>query len=105
MSPGIGFPLRGVVAFPVTPFAADLSVDHAQLQDLIAWMSGYPFAAIVAAGGAGEFFALSGDELDDVVRATVEAAAGAVPVIGTVGISAAEGARAARRAAAAGAGA
>jgi 5-dehydro-4-deoxyglucarate dehydratase len=99
MSTELTLPLRGVIGFPVTPFSADLRVDHAALQDLIEWMSGYPFAALVAAGGAGEFFSLAAEEVDEVVGTTVEAADGAVPVIGTVGASVAEAVRAARRAA------
>ncbi len=97
------FPLCGVIGFPVTPFAQDFRLDLDALQELVQWMSSSPLAALVAAGGTGEFYSLTSNEVEQVVSATVEATAGAMPVIGTVGVSAAEAVPCARRAAKAGA--
>jgi 5-dehydro-4-deoxyglucarate dehydratase len=89
--------LEGVIAFPVTPFAGDLSVDLAALganvRALLAVSErpGEPVAppcAIVAAGGTGELYSLTPDEHLRVVRAVVDAAGG-VPVIAGVGFNAA----------------
>jgi 5-dehydro-4-deoxyglucarate dehydratase len=77
--------LVGVVGFPVTPFAADGSVDLAGLRRNVEAMVAHPFCAIVAAGGTGEIYSLSATEQTDVVRTTVEAAAGRMPVIAGVG--------------------
>jgi 5-dehydro-4-deoxyglucarate dehydratase len=104
--------LEGVIAFPVTPFADDLSVDLAALganvRTLLAG-SGRPGTAvppctIVAAGGTGELYSLTPDEHVQIVRTVVDAA-GDVPVIAGVGFNAALAvpmARAAERAGAAG---
>jgi 5-dehydro-4-deoxyglucarate dehydratase len=59
-------------------------------------MSRHPFCALVAAGGTGELFALTVPEIIDVVRVTVEAAAGRMPVVAGVGFNAALGAEMAR---------
>ena len=48
-------------------------------------MAQHPFCALVAAGGTGELYSLSPAEHADVVRATVEAAGGRMPVIAGVG--------------------
>ena len=45
--------LNGVIAFPVTPFKADLSLDIDGLRKNVAEMAEFPMSAIVAAGGTG----------------------------------------------------
>ncbi|GAA5149617.1 5-dehydro-4-deoxyglucarate dehydratase [Microbacterium pseudoresistens] len=66
--------------FPVTPFDADgaLAEDalHAHVLSRLSWDPG----AVVVAGGAGEFHALTQDEAARVVRVAVTATSGAVPV-------------------------
>ncbi len=97
--------LTGVIGFPVTPFKADLSLDAAGLRRNVEGLAKHPLAALVAAGGTGEMYSLSPAEHAEVVRATVEASAGRVPVIAGVGGSvriAVELAREAARAGAAG---
>ena len=89
-------PLKGAIGFPVTPFEADLSLNVDALQELVAWMTAVPLAALVAAGGTGEFFSLTTEEVERVGAATVEAANG-VPVIGTVGVSVPQACDAAQR--------
>jgi len=95
--------LRGVLGFPVTPFRPDLSLDLDALAGNVDRMSRHPFCALVAAGGTGEMYSLTTAELVDVVRVTVEAAAGRMPVVAGVGLNAAIGAEMARGAGKAGA--
>jgi 5-dehydro-4-deoxyglucarate dehydratase len=87
---------RGVFGFPVTPFRQDLSLDLDALARNVDQMSRHPFCALVAAGGTGELFSLTVPEIIDVVRVTVEAAAGRMPVVAGVGFNAALGAEMAR---------
>jgi 5-dehydro-4-deoxyglucarate dehydratase len=87
---------RGVFGFPITPFRQDLSLDLDSLAHNVDRMSRHPFCALVAAGGAGELYSLTVAEIIDVVRVTVEAAAGRMPVVAGVGFNAALGADIAR---------
>jgi len=87
---------RGVFGFPVTPFRQDLSLDIDALGRNVDKMSHYPFCALVAAGGTGELYSLSVPEIIQVVRVTVEGAAGRMPVVAGVGFNAAMGAEIAR---------
>ena len=79
--------LRGVIAFPVTPFRADLSLDLAGLRKNLQSLMQHPVAAVVAAGGTGEMYSLTPAEHLDVVKTTVEEIAGRVPVLAGVGIN------------------
>lgn len=81
--------LRGVVGFPVTPFKNDLSVDFEALEENVGQMARYGFCALVAAGGTGEMYSMTPGENVEVVRRTVAAVAGKMPVIGGVGFNAA----------------
>src|SRR5262245_66377880 len=80
--------LRGAIAFPVTPFHADLSLDTSGLRRNLDALMEHHVAAVVAAGGTGELYSLTPDEQVEVVRATVEAVRGRAPVIAGVGINA-----------------
>jgi 5-dehydro-4-deoxyglucarate dehydratase len=73
--------LRGVIAFPVTPFNKDLSLDIAGLRGNLRALMQHPISAVVAAGGTGEMYSLTLLEHLEVVRATTEEIAGRVPVI------------------------
>jgi 5-dehydro-4-deoxyglucarate dehydratase len=75
----------GVIGFPVTPFHADGSLDLDGLSRNVDVMASHGFCALVAAGGTGELYSLSPDEHRDVVRVTVERAAGRMPIIAGVG--------------------
>src|SRR5581483_3950327 len=88
---------RGVFGFPVTPFRKDLSLDLEGLARNVEAMVRHPFCALVAAGGTGEIYSLTPDEIVEVVRVTVEAAARSMPVVAGVGFNAAIGAALARR--------
>ena len=95
--------LRGPIAFPITPYASDGSVDLAAVARNAAWLPEHGICALVAPSGTGEIFGLSADECAAVTSATVEAVAGRIPVIASVGFNARIGADLARRAEAAGA--
>lgn len=71
----------GLLSFPVTHFADDLSFDEAGYRKHLAWLAQYPVAGLFAAGGTGEGFSLTLEETDQVVRAAVHEVAGAVPVL------------------------
>lgn len=79
--------LGGVIAFPVTPFREDLSLDLEGLRRNLRRLVEHPLCAIVAAGGTGELYSLTLAEHAAVVRATVEEARGKVPVIAGVGFN------------------
>jgi len=95
--------MRGVLGFPVTPFRQDLSLDLDALARNVDEMAGYPFCALVAAGGTGELYSLAPAEVEDVVRVTVQAAAGRMPVVAGTGFNGPLGADMAKRAEKAGA--
>jgi 5-dehydro-4-deoxyglucarate dehydratase len=94
--------LHGPIAFPVTPFQKDLSLDLDGLRRNLHAMLAQPPAALVAAGGTGELYSLTPAEHELVVRTTVEAA-GKIPVIAGAGFGTSLGAELARQATRAGA--
>ncbi len=85
--PSLIAPLRGVFGFPVTPFHTDLSLDLDGLGRNVDEMAGHPFCAIVAAGGTGEVYSMSVDEIDQVIRTSVAAVNGRMPVVAGVGFN------------------
>jgi 5-dehydro-4-deoxyglucarate dehydratase len=95
--------LRGPLAFPITPFDAQLAVDLDALRGNVRALLHDKPAAIVAAGGTGELYSLAPAEHLTVIRAVVEESAGAVPVIAGVGFNTAIGRQLAADAARAGA--
>jgi 5-dehydro-4-deoxyglucarate dehydratase len=94
--------LGGVIAFPVTPFKVDLSLDIPGLRRNLQGLLKHPLCAIVAAGGTGELYSLTPAEHQDVVRATVEEVKGKCPVIAGVGFNRALGVELAKGSAKAG---
>ncbi len=95
--------LRGVIAFPVTPFQSDLSLDIPGLRKNLQKLLAHPVSAVVAAGGTGEMYSLSPEEHREVVKAVVEEVRGRVPVIAGTGFNARIGAELAQQSARAGA--
>ncbi|MGJ9413786.1 5-dehydro-4-deoxyglucarate dehydratase [Aeromicrobium sp. CF4.19] len=96
---------QGLLSFPVTHFAADLSVDESAYRENIAWLGQYEVAGLFAAGGTGEFFSLTPAEVEQVVAAAVQSAPESTPVLAPVGYGTATAiqlAQAAERAGAAG---
>src|SRR5262249_14081571 len=73
--------LKGVFGFPVTPYHPDLSLDLDGLARNVEEMTRHPFCAIVAAGGTGEIYSMTPQEIEDVVRTTVQATQGRMPVV------------------------
>lgn len=91
----------GLLSFPVTHFRDDLSFDEPAYRENIAWLSGFGAAGLFAAGGTGEFFSLTVDEVSSVVAAAVAETPDDVPIIAPAGhgtATAIELARAAERA-------
>lgn len=77
--------LTGVFGFPVTPFKPDLSLDLDGLARNVDEMTKHPFCALVAAGGTGEIYSMSVEENIEVVRASVDATHGRMPIVAGVG--------------------
>src|SRR5437868_1433077 len=77
----------GVIAFPITPFKSDLSLDVEGLQENLAKLLAHPICAVVAAGGTGEMYSLTPAEHLEVIQTTVAATQGRVPVIAGVGFN------------------
>lgn len=95
----------GLLSFPVTHFDADLRFDEARYREHLAWQAGFDVAGLFAAGGTGEGFSLTPDEVDRVVRVAVDEVGDRVPVVapatGATAVSVAQ-ARAAEAAGASG---
>ena len=77
--------LSGVIAFPITPFKADLSLDLSGLHENLTKLLEHPISAIVAAGGTGEMYSLTPAEYTRLVELTALAVEDRVPVIAGVG--------------------
>ncbi|WP_287381153.1 dihydrodipicolinate synthase family protein [Mesorhizobium sp.] len=92
----------GLLWFPVTHFNEDFSLNLESYRAHVAWLSGFGATALFAAGGTGEFFSLSLEEVADVTRAAKDAS-GDVPIIAGCGYGTALATEIARRAEAAGA--
>lgn len=71
----------GLLSFPVTHFTAELEFDEGSYRKHLAWLSEFPVAGLFAAGGTGEGFSMSTEEIDRVVRTAVDEVAGTVPVL------------------------
>ena len=95
--------LQGVIAFPITPFKRDLSLDLDGLRRNLRALSKDLVCAVVAPAGTGEIHSLSLDEHRAVLETTIEEVNGALPVICGVGFNPAIATEMARAAAAAGA--
>ena len=95
--------LRGVTAFPITPYDADLELDLGALRRNVEWMIERGIRSLVAAGGTGELYSLTVEEAAAVHRTVIEAAAGRAAVICGVGGKQREAIALARQAEAAGA--
>ena len=93
----------GLLAFPITPFRNDLAVDESAYRAHLGWMLGYRPSGVFAAGGTGEFFSLTPDEIEQVVAATVAEVKGVTPVLSGAGYGTSIAVDLARRAERAGA--
>src|ERR1044072_3446133 len=77
--------LSGVIAFPVTPFKENLTLDLPGLHHNLTKLLEYPISAVVAAGGTGEMYSLTPAEYARVIELTTPAVEDRVPVIAGVG--------------------
>ena len=87
--------IRGIIAYPVTPFAAD-GIDTTRLAALVERLVSSGVHAIAPLGSTGELAYLDEPEFDTVVDTTIATVAGRVPVI--VGVSDVTTAKTIRRA-------
>ena len=76
---------KGIATALVTPFYADGTVDYESYGRLIDWQIEQGINGLVACGTTGEASTLTDDEHKEVIRFTVERAAGRVPVIAGTG--------------------
>lgn len=79
--------LNGVISFPVTPFHPDLSLNLDGLRTNLRSLLQHPVCAIVPAAGTGELFSLTPEEHQLVLKATLEAVNGRVPVLAAAGFN------------------
>jgi 5-dehydro-4-deoxyglucarate dehydratase len=79
--------LYGVIAFPITPFKEDLSLDLPGLHHNISKLIEHPICSLVVAGGTGEMYSLTPAEYTRVVELTALAVEDRVPVITGVGFN------------------
>lgn len=77
--------LSGIIAYPVTPFAADGRVDAQRLRDLVDRLLASGCDAIAPLGSTGESAYLDDNEWDEVAEVSVKHVAKRVPTV--VGIS------------------
>lgn len=77
--------ITGSIVALVTPMTADGAVDHEALANLVERQVGAGTSAIVSVGTTGESSTLSVAEHTDVIRCTIDVAAGRAPVIAGTG--------------------
>lgn len=75
----------GLLSFPVTHATADYAFDEDGYRAHLRHLDGFDVAGLFAAGGTGEFFSLTHDEVSRVLRATVEEIGDRTPVMGAAG--------------------
>lgn len=81
----------GLLSFPVTAFDADSKFDETRYREHLSYLSSFDVAGLFAAGGTGEYFSLTNDEIKQVVTAAVDEVNGRVPVMSSAGGSVANG--------------
>ncbi len=75
----------GLLSFPVTAFDSNLEFDEQRYREHVAYLNDYDVAGLFAAGGTGEFFSLSNDEISRVLSAAVSEVNGNLPVLSAAG--------------------
>jgi 4-hydroxy-tetrahydrodipicolinate synthase len=78
-------PLKGIIAYPITPFTASGTVDVPKYKELLERMVKAGVHAVAPLGSAGVLPYLSDLERETIVGATMEQVAGRVPVM--IGVS------------------
>src|SRR5215204_3223678 len=79
--------LQGVIAFPVTPFKPDLSLNLDGLRLNLRSLLKHPVCAVVAPAGTGELYSLSAAEHLAVLQTTLAEVQGRVPVLAGTGFN------------------
>lgn len=74
----------GLLSFPVTHFDAEGKFNPGSYAEHVNWLSGFDAATLFAAGGTGEFFSLSPEEIPRIVQVAKEAA-GSTPIVSGCG--------------------
>ena len=74
----------GLLSFPVTPFDDQDRFNPKPFAAHLEWLSSYPVAGLIVAGGTGELFSLTPSEVVEVVK-TARSVAGDAPVIAGCG--------------------
>ncbi|OWW04483.1 5-dehydro-4-deoxyglucarate dehydratase [Rhizobium sp. R72] len=74
----------GLLSFPVTPFDAEDRFAARPFAEHLEWLSSYPVAGLIVAGGTGELFSLAPTEVAQIVR-TARSVVGTEPVIAGCG--------------------
>lgn len=64
----------GLLSFPVTPFDANNKFASDVYQKHVEWLTAFDAPVLFAAGGTGEFFSLTADEVPVIVKAAKESA-------------------------------
>lgn len=75
----------GLLSFPVTTFDADGEIHEEHYREHLEWQSSFDVAGLFAAGGTGEFFSLTPEEIRQVVGLAVQSAAPGVPILAPAG--------------------
>jgi len=77
---------KGLLSFPVTHFDSGLQFQEGAYREHCAWLLSFKrLTGLFAAGGTGEFFSLTPQEIGQVVVAAVKETAGQTPVIAGCG--------------------
>lgn len=71
----------GLLSFPITTFAKDLSFDEDAYRAHIGWLDDYKASVLFAPGGTGELFSLTPDEVARVTKVAKSASAN-TPIVG-----------------------
>ena len=75
----------GLLSFPVTHFDAEGRFNARSYQEHVAWLAGFEATTLFAAGGTGEFFSLTPDEIPTIVAAAKEASGGKTAIVSGCG--------------------
>jgi 5-dehydro-4-deoxyglucarate dehydratase len=74
----------GLMSFPVTPFDDQNNINATAYAKHLEWLSAYPVAGLIVAGGTGEMFSLTPSEIVEVVK-TAKSVAKDAPIISGCG--------------------
>ncbi len=75
------FSIRGVCAALVTPMTGSGAVDCDRLESFVEYLIGAGVDTLIPLGSTGEYYALTDDERQQVIRCVLQAAADRVPVV------------------------